>query len=54
MAGITNSRVVLLGNMSFHTNSSGKSVDLRGTGSMVSDGNGWDVPPAALLPIISN
>jgi hypothetical protein len=52
--GITNSRVALTGNMSFSTNSSGKSVDLRGSGSMVYGGNFWDVPSAALLPIISN
>jgi hypothetical protein len=54
IAGITNSRIVLTGNSSFHTDSSGKSVDLRGTGSMVSDGNYWDMPPAALFPIILN
>jgi hypothetical protein len=52
--GITNNRVVVTGNTSFNTNSSGKSVDLRGAGSMVYVGNYWDVPPTALLPIISN
>jgi hypothetical protein len=54
IVGTTNNRVVVTGNTSFNTNSSGKSVDLRGTGSMVYVGNYWDVPPTALLPIISN
>ena len=52
--GTTNNRVIVTGNTSFNTNSSGKSVDLRGTGRMVYDGNFWDVPPTALLPFISN
>jgi hypothetical protein len=52
--GVTNNRAVVTGNTSFNTNSGGKSVDLRGTGSMVYVGNYWDVPPTALLPIISN
>lgn len=52
--GITNNRVVVTGNTSFNTNSSGKSVDLRGAGSMVYGVNFWDVPPTALLPIVSN
>jgi hypothetical protein len=47
-------RVVVTGNTSFNTNSTGKSVDLLGTGSMLYVGNYWDVPPTALLPIISN
>ena len=54
IVGTTNNRVVVTGNTSFNTNNSGKSVDLRGTGSMVYVGNFWDVPPTALLPIISN
>lgn len=54
IVGTTNNRVVVTGNTSFNTNSSGKSVDLRGTGKMVYVGNYWDVPPTALLPIISN
>ncbi|HEX8896466.1 MAG TPA: hypothetical protein VF783_24325 [Terriglobales bacterium] len=52
--GTTNNRVVVTGNTSFNTNPSGRSVDLRGTGKMVYVGNYWDVPPTALLPIISN
>jgi hypothetical protein len=54
IVGTTNNRVVVTGNTSFNTNSSGKSVDLRGTGSMVYVGNYWDLYPTALLPIISN
>jgi len=54
IVGTTNNRVIVTGNSSFNTNSSGKSVDLHGTGSMVYVGNYWDVPPTALLPIISN
>jgi hypothetical protein len=54
IVGTTNNRVVVTSNTSFNSNSSGKSVDLRGTGSMVYVGNYWDVPPTALLPIISN
>jgi hypothetical protein len=54
ITGTTNNRVMLTGNTSFNTNSSGRSVDLRGTGSMVYVGNFWDVPPTALLPIVSN
>jgi hypothetical protein len=54
ITGTTNNRVMLTGNTSFNTNSSGRSVDLRGTGSMVYVGNFWDVPPTALLPSISN
>jgi len=54
ITGTTNNRVMLTGNTSFNTNSSGRSVDLRGTGSMVYVGNFWDVPPTALLPIASN
>ena len=54
IVGVTNNRVVVTGNTSFNTNSTGKSVVLRGTGSMVYVGNYWDVPPTALLPIISN
>lgn len=54
IVGTTNNRVVVTGDTSFNTNSSGKSVDLRGTGGMVYVGNYWDVPPTALLPIISN
>ena len=54
IVGTTNNRVVVTGNTSFDTNSSGMSVDLRGTGRMVYEGNYWDVPPTALLPVISN
>jgi hypothetical protein len=54
ITGTTNNRVVLTGNTSFNTNHGGLSVDLRGTGKMVYVGNFWDVPPAALLPIVSN
>jgi len=54
ITGVTNNRAVVSGNTSFSTNPSGRSVDLRGTGSMVYVGNFWDVPPTALLPIISN
>jgi hypothetical protein len=50
IVGTTNNRVVMTGNTSFNTNSSGKSVDLRGTGKMVYVGNYWDVPPTALPP----
>jgi hypothetical protein len=52
--GTTNNRALVTGNTSFNTNSSGKSVDLQGTGRMVYEGNFWDVSPTALLPIISN
>jgi hypothetical protein len=52
--GTTNNRVVVTGNTSFNTNSFGKSVNLRGTGKMVYSGNFWDVPPTALLAVISN
>ena len=54
ITGTTNNRVMVTGNMSFNTNSRGKSVDLRGTGKMVYFGNYWDVPPTALLPNLSN
>ena len=54
ISGTTNNRVVVTGDTSFNTNSSGKTVDLRGTGKMVYESNYWDVPPTALLPIISN
>ena len=54
IVGVTNNRVVVTGNTSFNTNSSGQSVNLRGTGKMVYSGNFWDVPPKALLPIVSN
>lgn len=54
IAGTTNNRVILTGDTSFNTNPLGRSVDLRGTGTMVYVGNFWDVPPAALLPIVSN
>ena len=54
ITGITNNKAMVMGDTSFNSNSSGKSVDLRGTGSMVYVGNYWDIPPAALLPIISN
>ena len=54
--GTTNNRMVVTGNTSFNTNPnpSGRSVDLQGTGKMVYVGNYWDVPPTALLQIISN
>ena len=45
ITGTTNNRVMLTGNTSFNTNSTGRSVDLKGTGSMVYVGNFWDVPP---------
>jgi hypothetical protein len=54
IVGTTNNQVVVTGNTSFNTNTGGNSVDLRGTGKMVYVGNFWDVPPTALLPIISN
>ena len=54
ITGTTNNRVVLTGSTSFNTNSNGKSVDLRGTDNMVYVGNFWDVPPTALLQIVSN
>lgn len=54
IVGTTNNQVVVTGNTSFNTNPTGKSVDLKGTGLMVYTGNFWDVPPTALLPIISN
>jgi hypothetical protein len=54
IVGTTNNPVVMTGNTSFNTNSSGKSVDLRGAGKMDYVGNYWDVPPTALLPNLSN
>jgi hypothetical protein len=54
ITGTTNNRVVLTGSTSFNTNKSGISVDLKGTGYMVYVGNYWDVPPTALLRIVSN
>lgn len=54
IVGTTNNRAVVTGNTSFSTNQGGKSVNLRGAGSMVYSGNYWDVPPTALLPFISN
>lgn len=54
ITGITNNRVVLTGDTSFNTNGSGRSVDLLGTGYMVYVGNFWDIPPTALLKIVSN
>ena len=54
IVGVTNNRVILTGDVSFNTNSSGRSVDLRGTGKMAYGGNFWDVPPTALLSIVSN
>ena len=54
ITGTTNNRVILTGSTSFNTNKSGKSVDLKGTGYMVYVGNYWDVPPTALLRIVSN
>jgi hypothetical protein len=54
ISGIRNNRAILTGSTSFNTNKSGTSVDLRGTGSMVYVGNYWDVPPTALLRIVSN
>jgi hypothetical protein len=52
--GTTNNRVVVTGNTSFDSYGSGKSVELEGAGSMVYAGNYWDIPPTALLPMISN
>jgi hypothetical protein len=54
ITGTTNNMVVLTGSTSFNTNQSGTSVDLKGTGHMVYVGNFWDVPPTALLQIVSN
>lgn len=54
IAGVTNNQVMVTGNTSFNSNTGGKSVDLRGTGSMVYGNNFWDIPPTALLPFISN
>ena len=54
ITGVTNNQVMLTGNTSFNTNVGGKSVNLHGSGSMVYTGNFWDVPPTALLPILSN
>jgi hypothetical protein len=54
ITGTTNNRVVLTGNTSFNTDSLGRTVDLHGTGRMVYGENFWDVPPTALLPVISN
>jgi hypothetical protein len=54
IVGVTNNQVIVTGNTSFNTNSGGKSVDLRGPGGMVYVGNYWDVPPTALLKMISN
>jgi hypothetical protein len=52
--GTTNNRAAVTGNASFNTNVGGKSVDLTGTGKMVYVGNYWDIPPTALLHIVSN
>jgi hypothetical protein len=52
--GVTNNQVMVTGNTSFNSNPGGKSVDVRGTGSMVYGNNFWDIPPTALLPFISN
>jgi hypothetical protein len=52
--GTTNNKVVLTGSTSSNTNNTGKSVDLHGTGYMVYVGNFWDIPPTALLRIVSN
>ena len=54
ITGTTNNKVILTGSTSSNSNSTGKSVDLRGTGYMVYVGNYWDVPPTALLRIVSN
>jgi hypothetical protein len=54
ITGVTNNQVMLTGDTSFNTNGAGKSVDLRGSGGMVYVGNYWDIPPTALLRIISN
>jgi hypothetical protein len=54
IVGVTNNRVVITGNTSFNSTPGGKSVDLHGTGNMVYGGNFWDLPPTALLPMISN
>lgn len=54
IVGITNNRVMLTGNASFNTDSSGQSVNLRGNGKMTYSANFWDVPPTSLLPIVSN
>jgi hypothetical protein len=52
--GTTNNKVVLTGSTSSNANNTGKSVDLHGTGYMVYVGNFWDIPPTALLRIVSN
>jgi hypothetical protein len=54
ITGTTNDKVMVTGNTSVNSNPTGRSVDLRGTGSMVYVGNFWDVPPTSLLPIASN
>lgn len=54
ITGTTNNKVILTGSTSSNSNSTGRSVDLRGTGYMVYVGNYWDVPPTALLRIVSN
>jgi hypothetical protein len=54
ITGVTNNRVILIGNMSAGTNQGGTSVNLKGTGKMAYGGNLWDVPPTSLLPIASN
>jgi hypothetical protein len=50
--GTTNATIQITGNSSILTNDGGVSLDLRGTGKMVSVGNLWDVVPAAVLPPI--
>jgi hypothetical protein len=54
ITGTTNDKVMVTGNTSVNTNPTGRSVHLRGTGSMVYVGNFWDVPPTSLLPIATN
>lgn len=54
ITGVTNNRVMLIGNESLNTNAGGESVDLRGTGRMAYGGNFWDVAPSALLANGSN
>jgi hypothetical protein len=54
ITGVTNNRVMLIGNESANTNPGGKSVNLTGTGKMAYGGNFWDVVPTSLLVIGSN
>lgn len=54
ITGVTNNRVMLIGDESANTNPGGKSVNLTGNGKMAYGGNFWDVAPTSLLAIGSN